>query len=787
MSKMILGASAGCMAIALTAPSFAQEASRASGTHADAPASGGGIEEILVTARRTNESLQSTPVAISAFNDDFLQSQNVQQFSKLAQFTPNLYVNEQPSSVSAASYFIRGIGQSDPNIIGETGVGLYFDGVYIARTSGILMDLVDPERIEVLRGPQGTLFGRNTTGGAIQIVTKKPSDDFGVNLRGGIESFDGWKARAVINTGYIAGSPFKVTLAYQHRQNDGYVNNILAPGDKDPGSLNSDAVWIRAHGDLSDNFTVDYTFDYNSRVGGAPFLQMVSALPNVVTYFSRSPQFGGAPFQISPDRLDPVQQAGYPDRSGNPRLTSIARNEGHALTFELSLGEAASIKSITAYRKFFQDTHMSLSGQGPLRGEVYDPVSRTVSVQDVVPINGNNSPQRQRQWSQELQLFGTVGEFSYLLGGYFFREKGSESLRQTITAVVPGARFGLPQDLVGVMARPQLRFAGTSKSYAGFGQLRWNPAAFDGRLEIAGGLRYTHDKKTFEQVRVNPNTNFSGSKSFSNTSWLASASYKFTPEMLGYIRVSTAYKAGGFNARASGFLNSFDPEKVIAYEAGLKTEWFDNRLRANIAVFQTDYDDLQVTQFLSGTSGSNSQIVNAGKARIRGVEIELLAKPVDRLTLDASYGYSDPKYREFLFLDPKTNQVENIASEARFGQVAKTNYRIGAQYDFPQGQLGYVSARVDWAWRGELSFAANPRLIVLPQELVSDPQGTLSARLALKEIPVGGRAKAEVALWGDNLLNDENISFGIDFGSLNFANGVFRKPRTIGLDVSIQY
>ncbi|MDT0577126.1 TonB-dependent receptor [Croceicoccus sp. F390] len=766
------------------------------------PVQSGGVEEIIVTARKTAENLQDTPVSITAFSESFLENQNIQQVDKIAQFTPNLVISKQPSSLTSASILIRGIGQIEPSAVAEPGVGMYLDGVYIARTAGAILDLVDLERIEVLRGPQGTLFGRNTIGGAIQLISRRPTDELGVDAKVGYGSFDTWYAKGTLNTGYIAGTPFKATVSYQHRESGGWVDNKLT--DKDPYGLNTDAVWIRVRGDISDAFSMDYSFDWNKREGQSPYFQLVAATPNVATYLGRSESLGGDPLIFSRERLRDGLQEGFTDRKGEFRWDSRVKALGHALTLDYEVGDFLNLKSISAYREFNQDTILGLSGNGNLRGIVFDPSSPTLtSVQRVTTYQGNNAPQDQRQYSQELQATGNIDDFSYILGAYYFDEKASERNQQFLTIITPVADLGnvgfQPEfvgaiqalnpglDLIGINAFPLSLFGGTAKSTALFGQVSWRPSTLEEKLELTGGLRYTWDKKTlFLDTDGDGTPDVEGRRKFKNLSWLASANYDFTDDLMAYVRAASGYKSGGFNPRAAT-LNGFDSEKVIAYEAGIKADWFDRRLRTNLSVYRTNYDDLQINQFSSGSSGSVALVLNAGRARIQGIEFEATAVPVERLTLNASFGYTDPKYKEFLFRDPVTDVVINVADEARFANVNKWNWTAGAQYAFAPFEFGELLAQMNYSYRSEIIFHPLDRINIFNKEVASPGHGTLSARLTLSDIAVGDRTTADVSLWGENLADNDSIIYGIDFGGLGFGGAYFAEPRSFGIDVRLHY
>lgn len=760
----------------------------------------GGIQDIVVTARRSSESMQSVPVAITALSGQFLERQNMTDATALPLIAPNLTILQQTSSMSAASVYIRGIGNQEPSAVSEQGVGMYLDGVYLARSAGAIFDMVDLERVEVLRGPQGTLFGRNTIGGAIQFVTKKPSEDMHMTAKAGIGRYNDWYVRGRVDTGRLGDSPFRVSIAGQHRESDGFLDNLYAPPSQDPGAIRANSVAVGVEADFGP-LTVSYGFDWDERTGTPSYFQMYATTPLVANYFAQSPGFGGDPFLQGTTAKDNVLQAPFPDGSGNMRFTSTSRVQGHGLTLAYEVSPEITLKSITGYRKFFQDTITNLSGNGYLRGQVVDFNSPTlVSVQPVITYNGSNAPQTQRQWSEEIQLLGKTGDFNFLLGGYFFHEKSGEFNRQALTLVSRVADLvylGFPQSVVdgiqalnpdlgvvGVNAFPPQAFNGTARSLAAFGQVSWKPASLDERLELTVGGRYTSDKKTLTLVGVDSNPDQNGSVKYDNFSWLASASYKIVPNVMAYARVSTGYRSGGINPRA-GVINTFAPEKATAYEAGIKSDLLNNRLRLNLSGYLTDYSNLQVQQFAAGSGGATSLIVNAGKVQLSGFEAELTAVPVDGLTLDGSVGYVRTKYKTFLFRDPFTSLVSNVADIARPLNTPTWSARIGGEYAVAVGEAT-ARLRVDYSYRTKMYFNALNLTAPFNESIYARPDNNLKARLSVEELQLGG-GKLDLGLWGDNLTNGRQVVNAIDFGSLGFAGAVFKKPTTWGIDAKVSF
>ena len=424
--KAVRAAVAACIAASATATFAAEEADV--------------LDEIVVTAQFRQQNLQDTPLAITAVTAELMEARSQTNISEITNQAPSVTLKQQSAMFGPAiAAYIRGVGAADFNPALEPGVGIYVDDVYIATLTGSLLDLLDLERVEILRGPQGTLFGRNTIGGAMQLISRKPGDTFGIDEKLNFGRFSQFSTRTRLDTGYLFGSPVKATLAYLHGQSNGYFDNTLAPSSRAPNAYGNDALWASLYGAFGDRFTAYYTFDYDKRRGTPPFFQMVAATPAVAAYYGRSPMFGGAPFQLSSERLNSGQQAPF-----EGRFSSYSETLGHDLTLEYKMSDAASLKSVSSYRSFNQDTICSLTGNGVMRGVVLDPVTFAPSIGDLNgPYQCNNAPQRQFQYSEELQLLGHTAQWSYVAGAYYFYERSSEYNRQSFTFVLPGGMAAL--------------------------------------------------------------------------------------------------------------------------------------------------------------------------------------------------------------------------------------------------------------------------------------------------------------------------------------------------------
>ena len=728
------------------------------------------LQEILVTARKVQEQLQQVPISITALSAEAIKQHDIVTLDQVRDLVPNLDVGVTAGSTTAANIYIRGVGTYDYQIYTDAPVTTYIDGVLNARPDATLFEVADLERVEVLRGPQGTLFGRNTTGGAISLITKGPSDQAGVEQRLDYGTYDDLDSRTIINTGELGDSGFKAKLMFTHHQRDGYVRNLDAgAADGDPGSLNSNSLWFSLHGDLGANLHLDYRADYTDHNAQEPFSQVVAAVPDVLTYFGKSPSNGGDPFNYNPYARLSAAYAG--DQPADHSLFG-----GHALTAQYDVNPALSLKDILGYRSTSVDEYINISGQGNLRGFVLDPATGDTSVQPVTPFNLPENTSRDHQLSNELQALGTAGEFKYVGGLYYFYEKGNLWNPDLFTFVLPGGNLGINDETIRYV--PAL----TTHSYAAYAQTSYRPDALADKLELTVGGRYTHDEK-----EINEDTSFNGvptdvrdqTHSWHNASGLFSASYEWTPDVLGYARVSNAYRAGGFVPNTYGY---YDPEKDVSYEAGLKSDWLNKRLRVNASVFKTNYTDLQVQNTINGLP----VITNAGHATYTGGELEITAVPTEDLQLQANIGYVDPKYQTYILVSP-SGVAENVANQAQFAGVSKINANIGAQYAIARTSAGNLAGRLDCSYRSRKVWFPLDSQNPYNEVIAAKQHENLKARLTLDDIPTGSRFKLRAEVYGANLLNEKVVAAGNDFGSLGFGTVVYEEMLTVGISLTADF
>jgi iron complex outermembrane receptor protein len=788
-TRVALMVGASLLGLALSGPAVAQEAATAADATASDAASGdaavatdqtGGLEEITVTARRRTESLQDTPIAISAVTAAGLESRGIDNVTQIGDFTPNVKFNSSvPVSASnaTAAIFIRGIGQNDYQLSADPGVGLYLDGVYISRGVGNVLDVLNIERIEVLRGPQGTLFGRNTIGGAVSVVTKKPNDTLGGSLELTTGRFNRIQAKGNLNLP-IAEGVYSSIAGFIH-QRDGYVKGVI-PDAPDLGDTDNLAGRFALRLEPSSAVTIDLAVDGSrTRENSAPNVALAidenAPAPAVWNaLYSGAPGICANPTnpaRLSDQRCYNSQWALAPYRhggtfeaisdvftNGNPKRYQSASDVniwGVSGTVEWKLADNLSAKSITAYRK--------VTGFWT-RDSDHSPAS----------IVQTNSDWKQDQFSQELQLQGDLGDgrLNWLVGAYYADESGNH------------------RDLVNIVDAVFLSGAVLKgKSLAFFGQATYEIVD---NLNLTAGIRWTEDKKTFNNANqyvveagfltgapFNPDGSglqngdplmgpLGQTATIKDKAWtpMASLSYRFSPEFLAYASYSEGFKGGGFTQRVFppfSFIPSFEPETSTTYELGFKSDLAGRRLRLNGAAFLNDYDNLQVT-VNDPTLGFAPIIQNAAKARIKGFELELQSRPVDGLLIEAGLGYLDAKYRN---VDIRALNA-GVTTDTHLQNAPEWTLSAGVSYLIDAPGLGTFQPRVDWSYRSKVyNDALNTPL------LVQDGYHLLNASIAFND---------EARHWGvtlgvKNITKEVYLGSGFADSFAGMVEGVYGRPR----------
>lgn len=758
------------------------------------------IEEVIVTARKVEESLQDTPLSVVAFSSADLEQIGASEAGDVADFTPNLRMQKQSGSQDNYAMAIRGVSSGETALTIDPTVGVYVDGVYLARTTGLAFDIVDLKRIEVLRGPQGTLFGRNTIGGALNIITEKPTGEFAYKLALGVGDRGYDRVVTSLETPDIGPLAFK--LSYMKTDREGELKSLYN-GER-LGDSAGEVFRLAARWKASETVAVDYIYDKSDRENNANTQQLTHVRP---IYADPNGQFyGGRYYEQAAAAASSERLSVLPLVNTDPAETN-SDIDGHTLTVEWDITEKLLMKSISNVREWNSAARGTDFGAFPVEstGDVIDlrsgaptlvPAGTLVSIFSALRDNFH------RQITQEFQFTGSLFDdrLSYVAGIYLFYEEATEDNPQQFvlpTSFIANAVAGFtPPPLASASSATLLAapfaYELENESQALYGQFTYNILP---DLDITLGLRHTRDQKettlqnnldgSSEPVRV------TSDDSWSNTSPTISLDYRFSEQVSSFVRVASGYRSGGYNVRAqtsSAFSTPFDPEEILAYEVGIKSDLFDRRLRLNMSVFRMEYTDRQIAQFEAGSGGASSVIVNAGESVTDGFELESVFIPVPGLKLIANYGYLDVDYIEFIAgpVNPETgfssganrdisdDVTDNLYAPQHSGAVA-------VEYQFSPWSFGQLTMRVDATYVESISF--HPQLFLFD---ATDEYHLVNARATLADIPMGN-GSLKVAAWGKNLENTEYREFGIDFGLLGFAVNNYGPLRSAGVDVVYEF
>lgn len=748
---------------------------QATGSSAAAPSFDEG--EIIVTAQRREERLIDVPIAVSAVNGAGLDRAGVQNLNNAQALIPNIQINQTPGNSFSPLISIRGLAPAaDTSLARDQPVGLYLDGVPVAKSTGAAFDTVDLERIEVLRGPQGTLYGKNTIGGAVNMITRAPTGEFGGQVYLSYGSWGEFRRRISLDLPSIG--TFKVKLGYSGRETGGYWHNAATQKDFGEQSLNAgriDILW-----EPSDNFSARYAYDISDAVG-TPALLAISAPGSLP---ATSPFITGRIFQNRPGRNDV---------SADGARQSDFRTTGHALTLEYDLGDtglgAVTLKSITARRTLQTRSRSDFDG----------------TPTDLVRFILNND---YHAFSQEFQVIGTGEQVRYTLGAFYLKDR-YYAFNPRWNFQFGGNRFDLSDR------------RGGSRSIAGYGQLTWSPGFAEDKLDLSVGLRWTQDRKQAEELflsntayATNPAAAGSGvfqraangtpitrsgqpaagarpgagglgpydliplerSDKWSQFNPEFNLVYKLRSDWTVYGRVATGFKSGGINDTAStnaAFNSPYDPEKLLSFEAGTKFSGFDRRLNFNLAVYHSIYKNFQAGVFVPELVTTN--IINAGKAKFTGVEIEGNVRPFDGLVLNFGGGYLDARYTDFVL-----PSGVDVTDSYKIPLAPKWNYLVGGTYTIPLGNGPNLEFTGNWSWRS-MQWAT-----IAPNQLATrKAYGTLDGRIAITDIDLGNGSNLEVAVWGRNITDTKYWNSGIDLGV--FAVRQWADPRSLGVEARVRF
>jgi iron complex outermembrane receptor protein len=797
-------AAATAIAIALPAPSWGED---------DEFEDEEGLETLFVTAEKKVSDLQQTGGSVVAFNEAMLEDRSIYDVKSITEYVPNVKIHTNVGGNTGFAVNIRGALKADPIISREPVVGLYVDDVYLANMAGILFDVLDLEAIEILLGPQGTLYGRNTNGGAIKLRTKAPTDRLSLRNDLTYGNFDAVNNRTVLNLPLLGDSEdalfglesigaLNTRTAFAYLSRKGYVDafrndQIVAGSPVHPvGADELDdigrwAVHHRSQWQPTEALTIDYIFDKTHAREEPSALQLSFVEPDDGDPFNVPPPGdnplinGVGVFGIGVDitpfvRTSRVGQIAQGLGANGSPLYSRLDVWGHAVTVALAvptlpvLGDV-NVKSITAHRKKKNADASDIDGTG------FDLFASELRLEH-------------EQFSQELQFNGDAagGAVDYVAGLYYFQEKGKSSNQQEF---MKDATF----DLLGAFDPgfvSDLFHKVEKEAWAGYGQLSYTPPILEHRLTLSGGLRYTNETVELDVLNTNigdvagatvlVDTGIGGAPNvarpkatFDDVSWLARAMFQFTDDVMGYFKVSTGFLSGGFNARnanlvpARPFGIAYEPEMLKSYEVGLRSDLFERRVRLNGTLFYYDYEDIQVSQFDPSTGGGASTlVVNAASASLWGAELELLLQPFEGAEVNLGYGYIHAEYDEFIDVVTSTD----VANMSEFAQTPSHQLIVGGEYTLPAFRWGTVLGRMDWSYTSAVGFSdrRNPVIDEAASWLLHG-----MVQVADVELPAN-LGTGRFQFWVKNITDEKFKEFGFSLGPFGFALNTYVDPRTYG-------
>lgn len=734
------------------------------------------IDDVIVTATKRETNLQDTPISISVMNTEALENRHVQSLMDLADgAVPSLRVATFEARQSAVTIGIRGIVPNDANQPArEQGVGVYVDGVYLARQHGLASALLDIERIEVLRGPQGTLFGRNTEGGALSLVTRKPSGQFGLRAVAGAGNLDSYNSEIHLDFPALGDLAFKVDGILTAQ---GPATENALPGETGFGQYERRGLRVQTRWTPSDAFTADFAADIGKDKNTPFYSQLLNFNPlglSVVPWTSASVPSGSIR-DLAPIVVVEGQERMRVADIGVPQQWSVDDTRGADLHLSWRPSDTLELRSITAYREVDVEQYDNIAG-------AHRP-----------PVTGPNSNFSryslagfwQHQASQELQALGSLGDRLEFVGGlYYFRETVSDdaSTPSTNRWNADGTGYTINDPTPTIRGHRSIDRASTAhaESRAIYGQATYTPNLLGDALHLTIGGRFTWDDKDGVLSMVNnAPTHFTFVSSVDRFDPLITLAYDASDSVNLYAKYSTGYRAGGASSRSLTY-RSFDPEEVKAYEIGMKGDFFDRRLRVNAAAYAMDRTGSQIDFSLVTVAGSATrntlETINApDKTTIRGIELEAQVQATENLRLSASYAYTDAR------IPDTVNPFNSVLQQVFIAYTPPNAASAAADWEAPF-MGGYLRAHLDAAYaQATQSFDQFA--------LKNDASFIVNGRLAITDIQTSpGGPELELALWSRNLL-DEAYVYRRDPSNRRTLGdyGNFNAPRTFGLELKVRY
>lgn len=737
------------------------------------------IQEVVVTARRQQENLEKVPVAVTAFNASALQSHNITGVDQLGRLTPSLQFSQSQYGALGTFVSLRGQRADDLDITQTPSVGVYVDDVYQPSTLGLsALNLEDAASVEVLKGPQGTLYGRNTTGGAIRVSTASPDYSHITGLlRLGAGNENDYRAYGDVSIP-LYNNEVALRLSGNYERNDGYGYD--AADKTDISNVDLKTVQATLGVKPNDRFEADFRFGYIDAKSGGLLQNLASVVPGGPLNLVAATQLG---LPLTPAGLSQaynVLNEQYVNQKGTTRyyngpLYQDVLQSTEAATFSYKVNDNLTVKSITAF------VHLKDMVDGDNDGTPFRTVDGDFENQDV------------SQTTEELQALGSLfgNRMTYTVGYYYYDLEGDEWAFANIL-------YPLLHELLNNNVHV------TDLSQSGYVQVTYK--ILD-HVRFTGGLRYTDESDplisynkvitpagtTCEVPAVDlkgPTCQGFFTNRNTNLSYTAGLDWQVTDSSMLYFKTSRGFKAGGVNERgtANGGYNTFLPEQVTDYEIGSKSEFWDRRVRLNLAMFYEDYTDIQRSVLVASISGSPATAIqNAAAAAMKGFEAELTVRPAPGLTLNASGSYIDAKYSRYRDALTGADLSHNV-----FPDLPTWQGSLSVTYEHPTS-LGPLAGTIDLSYQSKVNYSPDNNLAPGANPLV--PNGTAASTTQAGYALVNGRlswtltdSDTTISLWARNLLDRRYFSGAEDqSGTVGFAYSIVGQPRTFGAQITKRF
>jgi len=694
------------------------------------------LEEILVTANKRTENLQDVPLAVTGFNQDFIAEAGIDDLMSLEEFTPGFNVSS--FSLGQPALYIRGIGSNEDGAGGDPSVATYVDGVYLARPSASSFNFINIERIEVLRGPQGTLYGKNAVGGVVSVMTTRPHDTFSGVAEATLGEYNLKRLRGAVNAPLT--DALYSNFAINYRERDGYVDNLQTGGEHqniDDIALSGQFLYVPLQ-DVTVLLGVDW--EDVDRDGNGRHVQGDGTFGSLHTKDIFTTQ---------------TDVAGYQKREASGARLEVEWDR-----------ETTRLVSITAYRE------NDYSWQEDLFG-----VSIDLHSEQIVNTTGEKAD----QFSQELRLQSTASSnYNWTTGVYYLREE-IDRFENYHVDIVSGL----------LTSDEQFNQQNTTNSYAVFGEIE---KYFGEKFSLTAGLRYTYETKDFSNLATRGDSQFPAflaedydievDEQWDDITWNLVAQYELGDDAMAYAKASRGFKSGGFQGVARYGASAeipFDPEYADNYELGLKSELFDRRLRLNIAAFYMDYSDLQVTQFEQigtlpgGTPLASAVVRNAADAVTQGVELEAHWAVTENFELFGFYAYNDAEYKDYSYDDG--NEVVDYSGNS-LKNAPRNAYAVNARFHWPLAKHGSLAALVTFTHR-DVTYQSDEN----HESNSFKDKDLLSARVSW----ISASERFEISLWGENLTDQEYQIHSIANSSGSEASNLYGMPENYGASASYRF